>query len=66
MPIPLREVDRLIAIGSDGMMRGVREARHAALKPYLMRVRFESRAVVTSAKGGGPCPPYGVGTKKNP
>jgi NADPH-dependent glutamate synthase beta subunit-like oxidoreductase/NAD(P)H-flavin reductase len=34
-PIRLREVDRIIAIGSDGMMRGVAEARHTVLKPYL-------------------------------
>jgi NADPH-dependent glutamate synthase beta subunit-like oxidoreductase/NAD(P)H-flavin reductase len=35
VPIPLHEVDRLIVIGSDGMMRGVQEARHTVLKPYL-------------------------------
>jgi len=28
-------VDRIIAIGSDRMMNGVREARHTSLKPYL-------------------------------
>jgi NADPH-dependent glutamate synthase beta subunit-like oxidoreductase/NAD(P)H-flavin reductase len=33
--VDLKEVDRIIAIGSDRMMNGVREARHAALKPYL-------------------------------
>ena len=33
--IGLNEVDRLIAIGSDRMMNGVREARHGALKPFL-------------------------------
>src|SRR5579872_6124803 len=30
--IPLPEVDRIVAIGSDGMMRAVAEARHARLK----------------------------------
>jgi NADPH-dependent glutamate synthase beta subunit-like oxidoreductase/NAD(P)H-flavin reductase len=33
--IPLREVARIIAIGSDGMMNAVREARHGALAPLL-------------------------------
>jgi NADPH-dependent glutamate synthase beta subunit-like oxidoreductase/NAD(P)H-flavin reductase len=33
--IPLHKVDRLIVIGSDGMMRGVQQARHGVLKPYL-------------------------------
>ena len=33
--IPLAEVDRIIAIGSDGMMRAVGEARRAALKGYF-------------------------------
>jgi NAD(P)H-flavin reductase len=33
--IPLREVQRIIAIGSDGMMNAVREARHGALAPLL-------------------------------
>ncbi|HEY3822648.1 MAG TPA: FAD-dependent oxidoreductase [Polyangiaceae bacterium] len=33
--IPLREVKRIIAIGSDGMMNAVREARHAVLAPLL-------------------------------
>ena len=32
---PLHEVDRIIAIGSDRMMRAVKDARHAALKPFL-------------------------------
>ncbi|HEY0142744.1 MAG TPA: FAD-dependent oxidoreductase [Thermoanaerobaculia bacterium] len=31
----LREATRVIAIGSDGMMRAVRDARHALLAPYL-------------------------------
>jgi NADPH-dependent glutamate synthase beta subunit-like oxidoreductase/NAD(P)H-flavin reductase len=31
----LKNVDRIIAIGSDRMMNGVREARHSILKPYL-------------------------------
>ncbi|MGB0748625.1 MAG: FAD-dependent oxidoreductase [Magnetospiraceae bacterium] len=33
--IPLNEVDRIIAIGSDRMMRAVAEARHGVLKPLL-------------------------------
>ena len=33
--IPLNEVDRIIAIGSDRMMAAVSEARHTVLKPYL-------------------------------
>ena len=33
--VDLQNVDRIIAIGSDRMMNGVREARHAALKPFL-------------------------------
>lgn len=33
--LSLNNVDRIIAIGSDRMMNGVREARHASLKPYL-------------------------------
>jgi NADPH-dependent glutamate synthase beta subunit-like oxidoreductase/NAD(P)H-flavin reductase len=34
-PIPLGDVDRIIAIGSDGMMAAVAEARRAALKRYF-------------------------------
>ncbi|MFL6350816.1 MAG: FAD-dependent oxidoreductase [Bryobacteraceae bacterium] len=33
--IPLSAVDRLMVIGSDGMMRAVQEARHSVLRPYL-------------------------------
>ncbi|HWE52643.1 MAG TPA: FAD-dependent oxidoreductase, partial [Bryobacteraceae bacterium] len=33
--IPLNSVDRLIVIGSDGMMKAVQQARHAVLRPYL-------------------------------
>jgi NADPH-dependent glutamate synthase beta subunit-like oxidoreductase/NAD(P)H-flavin reductase len=33
--IPLREVARIIAIGSDAMMNAVREARHGVLAPLL-------------------------------
>ncbi|HEV8677805.1 MAG TPA: pyridine nucleotide-disulfide oxidoreductase, partial [Stellaceae bacterium] len=33
--IPLGEVDRIVAIGSDGMMAAVAEARRAALKRYF-------------------------------
>ncbi|HEV2263286.1 MAG TPA: FAD-dependent oxidoreductase [Stellaceae bacterium] len=34
-PIPLQAVDRLIVIGSDGMMAAVAKAREGALKPYI-------------------------------
>jgi NADPH-dependent glutamate synthase beta subunit-like oxidoreductase/NAD(P)H-flavin reductase len=33
--VELSDVDRIIAIGSDRMMNGVKEARFTALKPYL-------------------------------
>ncbi len=33
--IPLDQADRLVVIGSDGMMRGVQQARHAILRPFL-------------------------------
>ncbi|HEY7336751.1 MAG TPA: FAD-dependent oxidoreductase [Bryobacteraceae bacterium] len=33
--IPLSSARRLIAIGSDGMMRAVQRARHTVLKPFL-------------------------------
>jgi hypothetical protein len=33
--IPLNQADRLVVIGSDGMMRGVQQARHGVLRPYL-------------------------------
>ena len=33
--LPLNSVDRLIVIGSDGMMRAVQQARHSVLRPYL-------------------------------
>ena len=35
VPIALDEVDRVIAIGSDGMMRAVGEARHRTLKEFF-------------------------------
>ncbi len=34
-PIPFKDADRIVAIGSDGMMNAVRLARHGALKPWL-------------------------------
>ncbi len=34
-PVPMRDVDRIIAIGSDRMMRAVKEARHGVLKGEL-------------------------------
>ncbi len=33
--IPLNTVDRIVAIGSDGMMAAVARARHGVLEPYL-------------------------------
>ncbi len=33
--VDLKDVDRIIAIGSDRMMNGVREARHNTLQPFL-------------------------------
>lgn len=33
--VDLKAVDRIIAIGSDRMMNGVKEARYTSLKPYL-------------------------------
>ncbi|NNE68309.1 MAG: FAD-dependent oxidoreductase [Pyrinomonadaceae bacterium] len=33
--VDLKDVDRIIAIGSDRMMNGVQEARHSTLRPYL-------------------------------
>ncbi len=35
--IALTSVDRVIAIGSDGMMRAVAQARHGVLAPYLKK-----------------------------
>jgi len=35
--IPLDEVDRILAIGSDRMMAAVARARHTVLEPYLKR-----------------------------
>jgi hypothetical protein len=35
--IQLREIDRIVAIGSDGMMAAVQRARHGILAPYLKR-----------------------------
>jgi len=34
-PIPFKDADRIVAIGSDGMMNAVRLARHGVLKPYM-------------------------------
>jgi NADPH-dependent glutamate synthase beta subunit-like oxidoreductase/NAD(P)H-flavin reductase len=34
-PIAFKDADRIIAIGSDGMMNAVRLARHGVLKPYM-------------------------------
>ncbi len=35
--IPLNQVDRIIAIGSDGMMAAVGRSRHTVLAPYLKK-----------------------------
>jgi NADPH-dependent glutamate synthase beta subunit-like oxidoreductase/NAD(P)H-flavin reductase len=35
VPIPLKEVDRIVAIGSDMMMKAVAQARHGVLAPLL-------------------------------
>ncbi|MFQ5589405.1 MAG: pyridine nucleotide-disulfide oxidoreductase, partial [Nitrospiria bacterium] len=35
IPISLKEVNRIIAIGSDRMMEAVKTARHTSLAPYL-------------------------------
>jgi NAD(P)H-flavin reductase len=35
--VPLNQVDRIIAIGSDGMMAAVGRARHTVLAPYLKK-----------------------------
>jgi len=34
-PIPLREIDHMVVIGSDRMMAAVKAARHGVLAPYL-------------------------------
>jgi NADPH-dependent glutamate synthase beta subunit-like oxidoreductase/NAD(P)H-flavin reductase len=39
-PIAFREVDRVVAIGSDRMMAAVARARHDVLKPYLKPHHF--------------------------
>jgi NAD(P)H-flavin reductase len=39
-PIPFRDAERLVAIGSDRMMAAVAQARHDALKPYLKPHHF--------------------------
>ena len=35
--VKLKDVDRIIAIGSDRMMNGVKEARYSSLQPYLKK-----------------------------
>ncbi|MBM3343742.1 MAG: pyridine nucleotide-disulfide oxidoreductase [Betaproteobacteria bacterium] len=39
-PIPIKEADRIIAIGSDRMMAAVARARHEMLKPFLKPHHF--------------------------
>jgi NADPH-dependent glutamate synthase beta subunit-like oxidoreductase/NAD(P)H-flavin reductase len=39
-PIPMRDADRMIAIGSDRMMAAVARARHAVLAPHLKPHHF--------------------------
>jgi NADPH-dependent glutamate synthase beta subunit-like oxidoreductase/NAD(P)H-flavin reductase len=41
-PIPYSDADRIVAIGSDGMMNAVRLARYGGLKPFL---KAEHRAL---------------------
>jgi NAD(P)H-flavin reductase len=38
--IPLAAVDRVVAIGSDGMMRAVALARHGVLQPFLKKGHY--------------------------
>jgi NADPH-dependent glutamate synthase beta subunit-like oxidoreductase/NAD(P)H-flavin reductase len=47
VPIALSEADRIIVIGSDGMMRGVQQARHTVLRPYL-KIGHQAVASVNS------------------
>jgi NAD(P)H-flavin reductase len=49
--VPLREVDRVIAIGSDRMMAAVRAARHGVLAPHLK----DSLAAVASINSPMQC-----------
>jgi NADPH-dependent glutamate synthase beta subunit-like oxidoreductase/NAD(P)H-flavin reductase len=39
-PVPIADVDRIVAIGSDRMMAAVAAARHGALAPYLKARHF--------------------------
>ncbi|MDH3231426.1 MAG: FAD-dependent oxidoreductase [Alphaproteobacteria bacterium] len=39
-PIPMADVDRIVAIGSDRMMAAVTAARHAVLQPFLKEHHF--------------------------
>jgi NAD(P)H-flavin reductase len=43
-PIPYNAAERMVAIGSDGMMNAVRLARHTVLKPFL---RTDHRALAS-------------------
>ncbi|MFN3076098.1 MAG: FAD-dependent oxidoreductase [Alphaproteobacteria bacterium] len=49
--IPMKEVDRIIAIGSDGMMNAVGQARHGVLAPYL----FPGHAAIGSINSPMQC-----------
>jgi NADPH-dependent glutamate synthase beta subunit-like oxidoreductase/NAD(P)H-flavin reductase len=42
--IPFQTVDRIVTIGSDGMMRAVAQARHGVLAPFLKK---EHRAIAS-------------------
>jgi len=46
--IPYRALDRIIAIGSDGMMNAVRMARHGALAPFIARADHHAIASINS------------------
>ncbi len=46
--IPFRSLDRLIAIGSDGMMNAVRQARHGVLKPFIDRADHAALGSINS------------------
>ncbi len=39
-PIPFRDADRIVAIGSDRMMAAVARARHEILKPFMKQHHF--------------------------
>ena len=42
--VPLSQIHRIIAIGSDRMMAAVRDARHGVLQPFCSRITSRSPA----------------------